>query len=132
MYENYICQYKALLLQCELDFDVMTNVNLYQEIVFPFFAVKHGQFAVVALIRSGANKMLRKVCEAFILRRDKIVLRDHHRDVSSQSRSDAQLKTTQQSAGQQIDSRVDKSLAGLDAKVKRKHLTHHLFPFSFF
>ena len=61
MYENYICQYKALLLQCKRDFDVMININLYQEIVLPFLAIKHGQFAVVALIRSGANKMLRKV-----------------------------------------------------------------------
>ena len=31
---------------------------------------------------------------------------------------DSQLQTAQQSAGQQIDSRIDKNLAGLDAKVK--------------
>ena len=30
----------------------------------------------------------------------------------------SQLQTVQQSAGQQIDSRIDKTLAGLDAKVK--------------
>ena len=28
MYENYICQYKASLQQCERDFDVMINVRL--------------------------------------------------------------------------------------------------------
>jgi len=67
MYENYICQYKAILLQCEKDFDLMINVRLYQEIVVPYFTVKHGQFAAVALTRSGANKMLRKAWEAFIL-----------------------------------------------------------------
>ena len=39
MYDNYICQYKALLLQCERDFDLMINVRLYQEIVLPFAAV---------------------------------------------------------------------------------------------
>ena len=61
MYENYICQYKAILLQCEREFDVMINVRLYQEIVLPYFTVRHGQFAAVALVRSGANKMLRKV-----------------------------------------------------------------------
>ena len=60
MYENYICQYKAILLQCERDFDLMINVRLYQEIVVPYFTVKHGQFAAVALTRSGVNKMLRK------------------------------------------------------------------------
>ena len=38
----------------------MINVQLYQEIVLPFFTIKHGQFAAVALTRSGANKMLRK------------------------------------------------------------------------
>ena len=67
MYENYICQYKAILLQCERDYDVIINVRLYQEIVLPFFQRKHGQFAAVALTRSGANKLFKKVWEAFIL-----------------------------------------------------------------
>ena len=118
MYDNYICQYKALLLQCERDFDLMINVRLYQEIVLPYFQIKHGQFAAVALVRSGANKMLRKVWEAFIIRRDRIVLREHQKNINDQRRFDIQLKNAQQSAGQQIDNRVDKSLAGLDAKVK--------------
>ena len=60
MYENFICQYKAILLQCEQDFDIVINVTLYHEIVLPFFTIKHGQFAAVALGRSGANKLLRK------------------------------------------------------------------------
>ena len=51
MYENYICQYKAVLLQCERDFDLMSNVRLYQDIAVPYFTVKHGQFAAVALTR---------------------------------------------------------------------------------
>ena len=51
MYENYICQYKAILLQCKKDFDLMINVRLYKEIVIPFFNVKHGQYAAVALTR---------------------------------------------------------------------------------
>ena len=69
MYENYICQYKALL-QCERDFDVMINVTLNHDIVLPFFKIKHGQYAAVALTRSGANKLLKKVWEAFIIKRD--------------------------------------------------------------
>ena len=60
MYENYICQYKAILLQCERDFDLMINTRLNQEIGVPYFTVKHGQFAAVALTRSGVNKLLRK------------------------------------------------------------------------
>ena len=55
MYNNEIVQYKALLLQCEKDYDLMINVRLYQEIVVPFFNLKHGQFAAVALTRSGTN-----------------------------------------------------------------------------
>ena len=43
MDENYICQYKAILLQCERDFDIMINVRLYQEIILPYFQIKHGQ-----------------------------------------------------------------------------------------
>ena len=113
MHKNYICQYKALLLQCERDFDQMINVRLYQEMVLLFL-----RFAAVALTRGGANKMLRKVWEAFFIQRDKIVLREHHKSVGNQNKFDAQLKVAQQSAGQQIDSRVDKSLACLDAKVK--------------
>ena len=35
MYENYICKYKAILLQCERDYNLMINVRLYQEIVVP-------------------------------------------------------------------------------------------------
>ena len=58
MYENYICQYEAILLQCERDFDIMINVRLYQEIILPYFQIKHGQFAAVALTRSEANKSL--------------------------------------------------------------------------
>ena len=58
MDENYICQYKAILLQCERDFDIMINVRLYQEIILPYFQITHGQFAAVALTRSEANKLL--------------------------------------------------------------------------
>ena len=49
MYKNYICQYKALLLQCDRNFDILINVRLYQEIVLPYFQIKHGQFTVIAL-----------------------------------------------------------------------------------
>ena len=52
--------------------------------------------------------MLRKVWEAFIIRRDRIVLREHHKILNDQRKFDAQLKSAQQSAGQQIDNRVDK------------------------
>ena len=83
MYENYVCQCKAIFLQCDQDFDLLINVRLYQEIVLPFFT-KHGQFGAVALTRSGANKILRKVWEAFIIRRDRITLREHHKILTNQ------------------------------------------------
>ena len=86
MYENYLCQYKAILLQCEKEYELMINIRLYQEIVVPFFTVKHGQFAAVALVRSGANKLLRKVWEAFILRRDRIMLKEHNKSLSNQKK----------------------------------------------
>ena len=79
LYENYLSQYKAILLRCEREFDLMINVRLYQEIVLPFSTIKHGQFTAVALTRSGANKMLRQVWEAFIIRRDRITLREHNK-----------------------------------------------------
>ena len=118
MYENYICQYKALLLQCEQDYDLMINVRLYHEIVLPFFKIKHGQFAAVALTRSGANKFLKKVWESFVIRRDRLIMREHHKNLNTQKKFDDQLKAAKQSAGQQIDSRCDKNLANLDAKLK--------------
>ena len=52
------------------------------------------------------------------MKSDRIVRREHQKSVSNQKKFDTQLKNAQQSAGQQIDSRVDKKLAGLDAKVK--------------
>ena len=118
--KNYICQYKAIFLHCVREYDLMINVQsrLYQEIVLPFFTIKHGEFAAVALTRSGANKMLRKVWESFIIRRGRIALREHNRTLSSQKKFDAQLENAQLSAGQQIDRRIDQNLAGLDAKVK--------------
>ena len=57
MYENYICQYKAII------------CNYLRKL--QFFTIKHGQFAAVELTRSGTNKMLRKAWEAFITQRDK-------------------------------------------------------------
>ena len=45
-------------------------------------------------------------------------MKEHHKNVNSQNKFDSQLLIAQQSAGQQIDSRIDKTLAGLDAKVK--------------
>ena len=93
----------------------MINVRLYQEIVVPYFSITHGQFAAVALTRSGANKMLRKVWEAFILQRDRILLREQQKIIADQRKFDSQLKNAQLSAGQQIDNRVDRDL---DAKVK--------------
>jgi hypothetical protein len=103
MYENYLCQYKAILLQCEREYSLMINVQLYQEIVLPYFTVKHGQFAAVALVRSGANKMLRKVWEAYIIKRDRIILKEHNKTLQSQKKFDSQLENAQLSAGQQID-----------------------------
>ena len=38
--------------------------------------------------------------------------------INAQKKFDSQLQNAQQSAGQQIDSRIDKTCAGLDAKVK--------------
>ena len=60
MYNIQIVLYKALLMQCEKDFDLTINVRLYQEIVIPNFNLRHGRFAVVAVVRSGANKLLKK------------------------------------------------------------------------
>ena len=34
MYENYICLYKAILLQCENEYNLMINIRLCQEIVY--------------------------------------------------------------------------------------------------
>ena len=96
----------------------MINVRLYQEIVLPYFTIRHGQFAAVALVRSGANKMLRKVWVAYITKRDRIVLKEHNKTLQIQRKFDAQLENAQLSAGQQIDNRIDQNLAGLDAKVK--------------
>ena len=118
MNNNEIVLYKALLLQCEKDFDLMINVRLYQEIVIPNFTLRHGQFAAVAVVRSGANKLLKKVWEAFIIRRDKIISREHAKVVQSQRKFDTQLQTAQMSAGQQIDKRIDEKFTNLDAKVK--------------
>ena len=96
----------------------MIKVRLYQEIVLPFFTVKHGQFAAVALVRSGANKVLRKVWEAFILKRDRIILKEHNKSLSNQRKFEAQLENAQLSAGQEIDNCVEQTLAELDTKVK--------------
>ena len=86
MYDNNICQYKALLLQCERDFDLMINVRLYHEIILLFFEIKHGQVAVVALTRSGATKLLNFFLGSFILKRDRLILREQHKSVNSQNK----------------------------------------------
>ena len=99
----------------------MINVRLYHEILLPFFKIKHGQFAAVALIRSGANKLLKKVWESFIIRRDRIIMREHHKNLNTHKKFDDQLKAAQQSVGQKINNRSDKKLANLDAKVKIKY-----------
>ena len=57
--------------------------------------------------------------EAFITRRDRIVAREHATTIQNQKKFDIQLQKAQLPAGQQIDNRIDKNLAGLDAKVKR-------------
>ena len=98
----------------------MINVRLYQEIVIPFFNIKHGQYAAIALTRSGANKLLRKVWKAFITCRGKIVAREHAKAIQNQKKFDIQLQTAQLPAGQKIDNRVNKKLVGLNAEVKSK------------
>ena len=118
MYENYIQQYKAILLQCERDFDIMINVRLYKEIVIPFFKVKHGQFAAVALTRCGANLMLRKVWDAFINKRERILAREHAKTIQSQKKFDDKLHKAQLPAGIQIDNRIDSHMADFDTKIK--------------
>ena len=60
---------KALLLQCERDYDLMINVT-----------------------KSGANKLLRKVWESFITTSDRIVLREHQKSLQTKQRFENQLK----------------------------------------
>ena len=55
----------------------MINAQLYQEIIVPLFQIKRGQFAAVVLSGGGATKLLKKVWEAFFVRRNRIVLREH-------------------------------------------------------
>ena len=62
--------------------------------------------------------MLRNVWGAFILWRDGLIQSEHHKIIIVQKKFDAQLKPAQHSAGQQIDNRVDRNMAGLFAKVK--------------
>ena len=64
----------------------MINIKFYHEIVLPFFYLKHGQFVAVALARSGANQMLKKVWEAFINHRDRIINREHAKIVQNQKK----------------------------------------------
>ena len=118
IYNYEIAVYKALLMQCEKDFDLMINVQLYQELVIPHFTLKHGQYAAVAVIRSGVNKLLKKVWEAYINKRDKLILREHAKVVQNQRKFDTQLQTAQMSAGQQIDLRIDTKFADLDATIR--------------
>ena len=80
--------------------------------------MRHGQFAAVAVVRSGANKLLKKVWETFITRRDKIIARDHAKVVQGQRKFDVQLQTAQMSAGQQIDKRIDEKITNLSDTVK--------------
>ena len=96
----------------------MINVRLYQEIVVPYCNLKHGQSAAVALTRSDANKVLKKVWETFITQKYRMNSREHAKVVQNQRKFDTQLQTAQLSAGQQIDKRIDENLASLDAKVK--------------
>ena len=79
------------------------------------FNVQEVVLVRIALPRTGANKLLRKVWEVFITRRDRIVSREHTKTVYNQKKFDAQLQTAQLPAGQKIDNRIDKNLAGLDA-----------------
>ena len=94
MYENCICQYKVLL-----------------------FKIKHGQFAAVALSRSGATKHLKKLWETYVIKRDRVVLREHHKALNSQRRFESQLKAAQESVGVQKDESCYVNLAGIDSKV---------------
>ena len=112
MYENCICQYKAILLQCEKEYDLMMNVRLYQEIVVLFFNIKHGQYAAVASTRTGANNLLRKMWEAFVIRRYRIIARERAKMVQNQKKFDDKLHAAQLPAGLQIDKRVDKKNGG--------------------
>ena len=45
-------------------------------------------------------------------------MKEHQKVINSQNKFNSQLLNAQQYAGQQIDNRVDKTLASLDAKVK--------------
>jgi len=69
-------------------------------------------------VRSGANKLLKKVWETFITWRDKIIARDHAKVVQGQRKFDVQLQTAQMSAGQQIDKRIDEKFTNLSDTVK--------------
>ena len=62
--------------------------------------------------------MLKKVWEAYINKRDKIILREHAKVVQNQRKFDTQLQTAQMSAGQQIDLRIDTKFADLDATIR--------------
>ena len=80
--------------------------------------LSHTSQSGIALVRRGANKLLRKVWVSFIAKRDRIILKEHNKTLQIQKKFETQLENAQLSAGQQIDNRIDQNLAGLDAKVK--------------
>jgi hypothetical protein len=62
--------------------------------------------------------MLRKVWDAFINKRERIIARDHAKIIQTQKKFDDKLHSAQIPAGKQIDNRIDNKMADLDAKVK--------------
>jgi hypothetical protein len=62
--------------------------------------------------------MLRKVWDAFINKRERIISRDHAKTLQSQKKFDNKLQNAQLSAGKQIDNRIDSRLVDLEGTVK--------------
>ena len=82
------------ILQSEQEFEGTINVRLYEGNIVPLFEIKDGQFADVALSWK-CYKTPKKLWEAFIIKRGRVLLREHHKSLNSNRRFEAELKAAQ-------------------------------------
>ena len=100
-FEFYIGIYNALRLQCEREYDIFMNRDLWVIIAEPLCDRTHSQFGIVAIIRALMVVVNKEIWKAFLDYRLSILKRDAGKRKKREISTETELKKKQMSAREQ-------------------------------
>jgi len=100
-FEFYVGIYNALRLQCETEYDIFMNRDLWVVVAEPFCDRTHSQYGIVAIVRALMVVVNKEIWKAFLDNRLSILKKDAGKRKKREISAETELKKKQMTAREQ-------------------------------